>query len=330
MPSPSDLRDFRRHAEWAVVAVTALEEGLLDALAEEPAADAAALARRLDLDPRATGIVLGVLEEMGLVRADPEGWRLTGSARGLLVDPDTPDYQRDAVRFWLHNLRDWTANLPEALRTGRPPVEEPGDEAESDEEAVARFQAAMANKSVDLVRSVVDAALERAPATGTVLDLGGGPGTFTREFLRRGWRGVLVDRPEVIEHVADRYGLADVDGLELVGGDFQDTLPEGPFEVVLLANITHIYPPSENAELLGRVADVVAPGGVLAILDFVRGVVPFASLFAVTMLMNTERGGTYGLREYEAWLEDAGLAEVRCRTVEEERQVVTAVRPSDA
>lgn len=328
MPSPSDLKAFRRHAEWAVVTVTALEEGLIDALAEEPAA-AGALARRLELDPRATGIVLGVLEEMGLVRAEPDGaWRLTGSARGLLVDPDTPDHQRDAVLFWLQNLRDWTANLPQALRTGRPPEAEPGGEEQDEEEAMARFQAAMADKSPDLVRSVVDACLARAPGTGRVLDLGGGPGTFTREFLRRGWEGVLMDRPDVVEHVDERYGLARLDGLELVGGDFTETLPEGAFEVVLLANITHIYPPDGNAELLRRVAGAVAPGGVLAILDFVRGVVPFASLFAVTMLMNTERGGTYGLRQYEAWLEAAGLEEVRCRTVEEERQVVTALRPA--
>jgi SAM-dependent methyltransferase len=328
MPTPHDLKAFRRHAEWAVVTVTALEEGLVDALAAEPAGTQA-LARRLELDPRATGIVLEVLEEMGLVRAEPDGaWRLTGDARGLLVDSDTPDYQRDAVLFWLQNLRDWTANLPEALREGRPPVAEPRGEEQSEEEAMARFQAAMASKSPDLVASVVDACLERAPSTGTVLDLGGGPGAFTRAFLRRGWKGVLMDRPEVIEHVSGRYGLGRLEGLELVGGDFQETLPDGEFEVVLLANITHIYPPAENAELLRRVAGVVAPGGVLAILDFVRGVVPFASLFGVTMLMNTERGGTYGLREYEAWLEEAGLEEVRCRTVEEERQVVTAVRPA--
>lgn len=327
MPAPHDLRDFRRHAEWAVATATALEQGLLDALAGE-AADTGTLARRAGLDPRATGIVLGVLEEMGVVRSEPGGrWRLTGPARGYLVDRDTPDYQRDSVLFWLHNLRDWTANLPAALRTGAPPEDGAGEE-ESPEEALARFQAAMADKSPDLVASVVDACLERAPASGTVLDLGGGPGTLTREFLRRGWDGVLVDRPEVVEHVADRYGLARLEGLELVGADFMETLPGGPFDLVLLANITHIYSAGENAELLRRAAGRLAPGGVLAVLDFVRGVVPFAALFAVTMLMNTERGGTYALREYEAWMEDAGLAEVRCRTVEEERQVVTALRPA--
>ena len=73
MPSPSDLKAFRRHAEWAVVTATALEEGLIDALADEPGS-AESLARRLELDPRATGIVLGVLEEMGVARAELGGY----------------------------------------------------------------------------------------------------------------------------------------------------------------------------------------------------------------------------------------------------------------
>lgn len=325
MPGPSELRDFRRHAEWALVSVTALDEGVLDALAERERT-AGELAGQLGLDPRATRIVLGVLEEMEIVGLDPDGrWRITGPARGLLVDRDTPDYQRDAVLHWLSQLREWASDLPVALRRGGPPPED-AEEA-FDPEAMEAFQAAMANKSPELVREVVDACLERAPDRGRLLDVGGGPGTFSREFLERGWEAVLMDRPEVVDHVATAYGLERLDALELVGGDFSRSLPEGPFDAVLLANITHIYGPEANARLLARCAERLASRGVLCVMDFVRGVEPFAALFAVTMLMNTEDGGTYDLDRYRAWLEGAGLAEVRCVTVREERQVVTAVRP---
>ncbi len=327
MPEPSDLKDFRRHAEWALVTATALERGLLDALAEEPD-DPAGLADRLGLDRRATRIVLGVLEEMGVVRVEPGGVRrVSGEARGLLIDADTPDYRRDPVLHWLSHLRDWAESLPETLETGRPP----SDEGTLDEEeAMERFQAAMASKSPELVEAVVDEALRRAPASGRALDLGGGPGTFSRELLDRGWEVVLVDTPAVIDHVADAYGLADLEGLELVAGDFHEELPEGPFDLVLLANITHIFDDEANARLMRRLGERTAPGGVVAAMDFVRGVEPFAALFAVTMLMHTERGDTHPLARYEAWLEAAGLEEVRCRRVPEERQVVTAVRPGGA
>lgn len=328
MPQPGDLKPFRRHAEWAVVASTARELGLYDALADGPATPGE-LADGLDLDARGVGIVLGVLEEMGLVRAEPEGaYRLTGSARGLLVDRDTPDYMGEAVDLWLRNIREWTTSLPASVSSGAPPEDAlHGDEEMSDREAMESFQAAMANKNPRLVEAVVDAVVERTTGPGRVLDLGGGPGTFTRVFVERGWEAVLQDRPDVVDHVADAYGLADVGGLELVGGDFLETLPDGPFDVVFLANITHLWDAGTNRALLARCAQRLAPGGVLAVMDFVRGAEPFGALFAVTMLLNTERGNTYSLQRYEEWLEGAGLREVRCRNVPEDRQVVTAVRP---
>ena len=325
MPEPADLRAYRRHAEWALVSITALEQGVVDALADGPA-NVGELASELSMDRRALRVLLGVLEETGLVREEPGGWRLTGEARGLFVDADTPDYHRDAALHWLEQLREWAADLPEALRRGGPPPDE-SEEAGSDRASMEAFQAAMANKNPTLVRDVVDACLERTSGVGRLLDVGGGPGTFSREFLRRGWRAVLVDRPDVVEHVSSAYGLGRLDGLELVGGDFHAALPDGPFEAILLANITHLLDEATNAELLGRCADRLPPGGVLAVMDFVRGRTPFAALFAVTMLLNTEAGGTYGLPAYRRWLEDAGLEDVRCVTVSEERQVVTAVRP---
>lgn len=328
MPDPGDLKPYRRHAEWAVVAATARELGVYDALVDGPAAPDA-LADELDLDARGVEIVLGVLEEMGLVRAGPEGaYRLTGPARGFLVDRDTPDYMGEAVDLWLRNIREWTASLPGSVASGDPPEDAlHGDEEMSDREAMESFQAAMANKNPRLVDEVVDTVVGRASGPGRVLDVGGGPGTFARAFVDRGWRAVLQDRPEVVDHVSEAYGLADLEDLELSGGDFLESLPEGRFDAVFLANITHIWDAETNRGLLARCADRLEPGGVLAVMDFVRGVEPFAALFAVTMLLNTERGNTYSLQRYEKWLEGAGLREVRCRTVSENRQVVTALRP---
>jgi SAM-dependent methyltransferase len=326
MVAPEDLRTFRRHAEWALVVATARELGVVDELASRPRS-AEALARELSLSPRGVRILVGALEETGFVRREPDGRaRLTGSARAHLLDRDTPDFQGDALDLWLHNIRLWANHLPDAVRTGEPVEEEDAREI-SEAEWIENFMAAMANKSPRLVESVVDAALERAPGAETMLDLGGGPGTFARGFVERGLEATLFDRPEVLDHVESAYRLDAVDGLELERGDFFETIPEGPFDVVLLANITHIFDPADDARLLARAAGSLAPGGVLAIMDFVRGESDFAPLFAVTMLMNTEDGDTYALSEYRRWLEDAGLEGVRCTDVGEDRQLVTARRP---
>ena len=46
----------------------------------------------------------------------------------------------------------------------------------------------------------------------------------------------------------------------------------------------------------------LAPGGLLIVREFVRGLSEDAALFAVNMLVLTAGGGTYAAEEYEDWL----------------------------
>lgn len=328
MAGLSDLHEYRRGAERALALATAVELGLVSALADGRASTGE-LAARLSLDPRGVETLLGAIAGLGAVREEPDGWMLTGAARARLVDADSPDYEEESLRHWLRTLRRWALDLPGVVRHGRPPDADGPERGAPRHEDLAAFMAAMANRSPGRVEAVVRTILELAPGARTLLDVGGGPGSYARAFAERGLRVTLFDRPEVIEHVAGTYGLAGEDGIELAGGDFRDTLPDGPFDVVLLANVTHIYGPSTNAELLRRAAARLAPGGRLAVLDFVRGVSEFAPLFALTMLLSTEAGGTWTLRDYAAWMEEAGLSGVRCVPVPPDVQLVTAVRAGD-
>lgn len=336
MADPGELKAARRGAEWALAAATAQELGCFRELARGPVSPRR-LAEALSLDVRGTSILLGALVDLGLVREEPEGFRLTGQGRARFVDRDTPDFEGDAVRLWLANIRGWAAELEEAVRRGEPPSRRtpPGrssGEEEEEEESLSRFMAAMASKDPALVERAVEECRRRLRESGRdlagarALDLGGGPGAFARALAEAGARTVLADRPEVIAHVTERYGLGDAGGLELWGGDFLEELPEGDFDLVLLANITHIYDEETNAALLRRLGERIRPGGVVAILDFVRGVSEFASLFAITMLLNTQRGGTYGREEYEAWLKAAGFGALRLVSLDADRQLITARR----
>ncbi len=319
------LREFRRGAEWGLAVATALELGLVDALADGPASSRE-LAARLSLDPRGTSALLGALEGLGAAREDRDGWRLTGPARARLVDPDTPDFEGDSLRHWLRTVRRWSADLPDAVRRGRGPERAGPGQGAGDREDLAAFMAAMANRSPAMVAAVADRILDVAPGTGTLLDVGGGPGAYARGLAERGLRVTLFDTPDVIDLVSDAYGLADAPGISLAAGDFLETLPEGPFDAVLLANVTHIYGPAENAALIRRAASRLGPGGLLAVLDFVRGESDFAPLFALTMLLSTESGGTWSRAEYARWMEDAGLGGVRCASVGPDAQLLTARR----
>jgi len=232
--TPEGLNEWRDAAELALVAAVVVETGLLQGLAAG-AADAPTLAERLGLDARAVRIVLAVLAEMGAVEGTADGaYTLTPDGRELLVDPTSPRYMGGGLALWLENVRALT-RLGEALRTGRPVV--PRGAAPT-EEGIARFMAGMAARPREQVEGGVALALARAPAAPRVLDVGGGPGLYAREFLRQGAaRVTLFDLPNTIDYVAEAYGLRDVEGLDLARGDFlTDPLPQGPFDVVFLSN----------------------------------------------------------------------------------------------
>ena len=105
-----------------------------------------------------------------------------------------------------------------------------------------------------------------------------------------------------------RYRLSAA-GISAVGGDFNEGLPEGPFDAAYLGGVSRIYGPGENVALIKRVAGSLSPGGLIAIRDFVRGLSKGAALFAVNMLVNMESGSTYTEEEYRAWLGVAGFRE---------------------
>lgn len=324
------LRDLAEVAATVGAAATAgVFSGLLDGSSEP-----GALARRLDLDPRAAGILLPALAEMGLLREDGGGrFALTDAARRHLADPDSPAYEAGGLPLWLANLRGYT-RLPEVLAEGGPLEAEPhADEGaeEDEEEALARFMAAMAAAPRERIERLADRCLERLDRPDDrrprLLDLGGGPGHMSRVFAERGLEVVLFDRPETVRYVADAYDLAGEPRIDPVGGDFvEDALPEGPFDVALLSNVVHIYGPETNRSVLEKVAGTLRPGGVVAVADFFRGRSERAARFALVMLLKSDGGDTYHAEEVEAWLRDAGFRDPEIAALDEDRQVVTAIR----
>lgn len=323
-PSPTDLKRCRRGAEWAAAVSAAAEVGLFDAIGEA-GDEVSRLARRLELDPRALSIVLVVLEALGLVRLDGGRVELTDEGTARYADPQSGVYEGLAARRWRDGLKAWL-RLDEVLRAGGPLG--PGGAAGGrlDPESLPRFIEAMASKPPGQVQRLVDGSLRRAPHARTVLDLGGGPGVHSRAFVARGLIATLADTPETIEYVADAYQLRDDPGIELHGGDFLESLPAGRYDIVLLSNITHIYDAETNRRLIERIAQLQEPGGLLTIMDFVLGLSPFAPLFAITMLLNTETGNTHSVDDYREWLERSGYGAMEVESLDEDRQLITALR----
>lgn len=208
--------------------------------------------------------------------------------------------------------QDWS-RLTEAVRSGHP-VDR--DEQETPDYR-RQFSWAMHHRSLEVAARVArQLDLGRARS---ILDLGGGPGTYALAFMERHPRlsATLCDRAaalEVAKDIAANHPARK--RLMYLPLDFMSEPIPGRFDVVWYSNVLHIYSPEENLALFHRVLNALAPGGTLIIQDaFLHGREDLhseeASLFAVSMLLFTERGNTYPFRETAAWLRKAGYVKVR-------------------
>jgi len=152
-----------------------------------------------------------------------------------------------------------------------------------------------------------------------LLDLGGGPGTFALAFLNRNPRlsATVCDRPAAIK-VAKEIARSHQHGdrLSYLPLDFIKEPIPGRYDVVWYSNILHIYSSVTNEAVFRKVSRVLVPGGRLVIQDAFcwdrAGLLPAeTNLFAVTMLLFTSEGNTYGAADVTRWLKAVGFGQVR-------------------
>ena len=289
--------------DWGrtIIVGAALRDGLIPAVAHEtlPAEE---VAQRLDMNERAVYVLLSALAEMGILEEKPDGFRLRDELRGPLLDPENENHVGGSLVHRFELIHSWT-KLPEVLKTGAS-VE---DRTRPTFGGPAPFVQAMRRSAQPGAEGVAQAVLPRLPEGASILDVGGGPGTNAEAFVRGGARVTVFDRPEVIEQMRD---ILEKSGIATAAGDMNEGLPDGPFDAVYFGNTSHMYGPEENRTLFARMRESLAPGGLLVVREFVRGMSDDAALFAVNMLIITAHGGTYTAAEYEDWLREAGFVEV--------------------
>lgn len=292
----------------------AVKTGIIETFANKPAT-CAGLAEELKADPRAVWVVVEALLALGYLERDGEMLSLSGEARNMIYKPEAPNYTGFSFMHRYNLILSW-AHLPEVIQSGKPYSRErtPAD--------TAYFMAAMRHGAGQSTPAIAEFLLSGAPSGMRVLDIGGGPLAHARVFASHGAKVTVLDRPEVVKLMGEEAKAA---GIEMVEGDFNVALPHGPFELAYLGNICHIFGEKENRELFKKVERTLAPGGRIAIVDMIRGANPFAAVFGVNMLVNTESGGTWTLAQYTDWLESAGFTGIRLNE-KAGRQIVTAAK----
>ncbi len=168
-----------------------------------------------------------------------------------------------------------------------------------------------------------------------LLDIGGGGAGFALSLTRRyeALTVTLMDLPDAV--VQTREIIAGNPGEDRIvlktGNTYNDPLPEGPFDRILISHLIHIYPETENRKLIEKAACRLKPGGDLLLLDFFleedETTPPEAVFFRLLMLIGTPEGDCYPLSSARAWFVSAGLAPERAVSLSGGNTLLIGRRP---
>lgn len=319
----------------AQILMTAVRLGVFQALDAGPA-NAAELAAHLGADPRGVRILCDALAALEVLDKDLEDRYRNGAAARAALLPDSP---RSKVAMLVHGARLYErwAKLIDAVRTGeRVPDEAIDPRLASDERSFAAAMADVARESAVKAADALEAAGALDGVRG-ILDVGGGPGHYAVELARRcpgAWAVVLdtAETAEVARETAARAKLGD--RVTARAGDaFADDLGAdgATYDLIFVSNLIHIYPAADNRRLVGRAAKALAPGGRLVIKDFLldpdRTTPQGGALFAVNMLVSTDGGDCYTVREVHEWFREHGLKPGATIDLTAQSRLALGIRP---
>ena len=297
-----DLMAMGHGYQRAMILFAALKLGVFRGLAAG-ACDAPALARRVGADPGKLSVLLDALAILGLVGKKGKAYRNAQVAREhLLPGP------RSMESILLHHLDGWGewGRLSATVRAGRTPR-----------------GGAEGNWQENFIRGMEENARERAAAVAgriplrrgdRVLDLGGGPGTYAVAWADAcpGAEITVFDTPatlRVARKILREKGASS--RVRLVEGDFLEDPLGGPYDFVWISQILHAYSGSDCVKLLRRARSALAPGGRVAVQEFLleEGKVspPGPVFFSVHMVAVTGGGRAYTAREIAAMMKAAGF-----------------------
>jgi 3-hydroxy-5-methyl-1-naphthoate 3-O-methyltransferase len=315
--------------------VTAADEvGTFAALSGE-SLETDVLAVQLGVDARALSVHLGLLAALGMVERRDGKWRSTALAR-TWMHPEGEGYYGPL----LHGFRE---NAPlhkqmiETLRTGNKGsahvtyVEE-WERGELPLDMAHHIAAFMHSHSVASSKAV--AKLADFGSAQSVLDVGGGSGTFSIEIARV-WPHLRATIFEIDTMCAAAQVYIDKTGSEdqvkaQPGDMFRQDWPHG-HDAHFLSNIFHDWSEKTNCLLAAKSFAALPSGGRIMLHEVLMnddGTGPLvAAAFSMLMLLGT-RGRQFILSELRDFLESAGFVDVQAqRTGGGYYSLITARKP---
>lgn len=332
-PTPQRIMEMTWGFATPLMLEAAIKNRVFDVLEDGPK-DIAALAQATGASQRGLRALCDGLVGFDFLRRDDnDRYALTPESATFLVSTK-PTFQGFLLKHISTQLIPNWMDLPERVRTGQPAAR-----VNTEEDGATFFSAFVADlyPMSAPAANVLAEALNIPAATQPVrvLDIAAGSGVWSITLAKRSpqvqvtavdWPGVLP----ITRQFAQRDGVAD--RFATIEGDILAVdLPANHFQVATLGHILHSEGEARSRRLLQRMFEALAPGGTIAIAEFVvdddrRG--PAGPLiFALNMLVNTEQGDAFTFAQMSSWLADCGFINTRQLPAPGPSPLILATKP---
>jgi ubiquinone/menaquinone biosynthesis C-methylase UbiE len=277
--------------------------------------------------------IMNALIGLGLLKKDRQGrYSLTPESAAFLVS-NKPGTLAGFFETMLPHLVSKWLPLTDIVHKGRP-VRAVNQEAEGTEffsqlvENIIPMSYAGAQKLADHLK------VAKANSEMRILDLAAGSGIWGIALAQKSplVRVVAVDWAGMIpttKRITEKFGARD--RFDFVEGDLLEANFGSGYDIATLGHILHSEGEDRSRLLLKKTFRALKSGGTIAIAEWLVNddrTKPLPSLmFAVQMLVNTEKGDTFSFNEIKNWLEEAGFKKVRKLKAPGPSPLILATKP---
>lgn len=281
--------------------------------------------------PRGITRLLDALTALGYLRKTGSRYGLQPVSAAFLV-PGEKAYV-GAMAHALSLTWDAWKNLAEVVRSGR--SADSVDVAEKGKKFFPKLVASIfpGNFAASNVALARFSAKDRREIH-KILDVAAGSGAWSLAFALAipEARVTTVDFPEmtpITRGFAEQFGVAD--RYAYLEGDLRHAnFGQDTYDLIILGHIIHSEGEKRGKELLSKCYAALRPGGKLLIAEYVpndaRTGPAMPLLFGLNMLLQTEEGNVFTLRDYRIWLKAAGFRKVTTIPVPPPTTVIAATK----